>query len=337
MSPHPTSRSTVGFRLTLAPALLIVGALALTRARAGEPDVPPPGAPSPGDVDASRPGPDPSDAQAPTSVADPSADAPSDDSDRPYWRQNLFRRFLTDQKYLFTTWWPYEFRRPGFTAPLVAGTALAYSSSRDEGESPDLQFERRFSEWTSDRNATAFHAVSNLGDGAVGAVLIGSTYLIGRWSGHDKLAEASSLSAGALLDVGLYSIVLKEISARTRPGGGGQGNFLDYHAAPGLSADSFPSGHAMDAFAIANVFAGVYRDHRWVPWVAYGAASLVGVSRVALGRHFPSDVFVGGLLGNSFGRMVLARQGDSERPATRFEPFTDPANHQAGVLWTRTW
>src|SRR5262245_36834272 len=41
--------------------------------------------------------------------------------DRPYWRQNLFGRFFRDQKYLFTTWWPSEFRRPGFTFPLVAG------------------------------------------------------------------------------------------------------------------------------------------------------------------------------------------------------------------------
>src|SRR2546422_5655004 len=48
--------------------------------------------------------------------------------DRPYWRQTLFGRFFRDQKFLFTTWWPSEFRRTGFTLPLMAGSTLATTS-----------------------------------------------------------------------------------------------------------------------------------------------------------------------------------------------------------------
>jgi hypothetical protein len=258
-------------------------------------------------------------------------------AEKPYWRTNLFGRFFTGQKYLFTTWWPSEFHRPGFTFPLLAGTVLAVSSSHDAGEGPDVQLERRFSEWTDDRNTTSAHLFTSLGNGATGALLLGTTYLIGRWSGHDKLSEASSLSAEALLDVGLYSVVLKGISARTRPSGGATGDFLEFHPDAGESPDSFPSGHAMGAFAVATVFSGVYREHRWVPWVAYGAAGLVGASRVALGRHFPSDVIVGGILGNSFGRMAVTRQEGSEHPVARFVPIVDPVTRRAGLAWTYAW
>jgi membrane-associated phospholipid phosphatase len=37
-----------------------------------------------------------------------------------------------------------------------------------------------------------------------------------------------------------------------------------------------------------------YGNHRWIPYVAYGAAALVGFSRLSLSAHFLSDVFVGG-------------------------------------------
>jgi hypothetical protein len=93
----------------------------------------------------------------------------------------------------------------------------------------------------------------------------------------------------------------------------------------------------MGAFAVATVFSGVYKEHRWVPWVAYGAAGLVGASRIALGRHFPSDVIVGGILGNSFGRMVVARQEGTEGPVARFVPIVDPVTRRAGLAWTYAW
>jgi hypothetical protein len=91
------------------------------------------------------------------------------------------------------------------------------------------------------------------------------------------------------------------------------------------------------AFAVATVFIEVYSDHRWVPWVAYGTAGLIGASRVSLGRHFPSDIVVGAVLGQSMGRMVVARQRETGEPVSRFEPFIDPVRQDAGVVWTRCW
>jgi hypothetical protein len=47
-----------------------------------------------------------------------------DDPDRPYWRTNLFKRVITDQKFLVTKWWPQEIKDPLFAGTLGAGLAL---------------------------------------------------------------------------------------------------------------------------------------------------------------------------------------------------------------------
>jgi membrane-associated phospholipid phosphatase len=261
---------------------------------------------------------------------------PDPDDDRPYWRTNLFGRFFSDQKYLFTTWWPSEFRRPAFSAPLLAGVILAVDSSHVDGGA-DMRAERYAKRQTTGTVNDSAHVLSAMGNTVAGAALIGTGYLLGRWTNHDNLAEASSLSAEALASAGLYTTVLKTLTARTRPTAGGQGDFFTYSPDGNQVARSFPSGHATGAFAVATVFSKVYSEERWVPWVAYGLAGSIGLARIGEGRHFPSDVLVGALLGNSFGRMAVARQNDSEKAAFYIQPYFDPAQQEAGVMWSRIW
>jgi len=72
---------------------------------------------------------------------------------------------------------------------------------------------------------------------------------------------------------------------------------------------SFPSGHTAAAFAVATVFAQRYRSRGWAPWavygLAYGSASLIGLSRITGKHHFPSDVFGGAVLGYSISRFIV--------------------------------
>lgn len=271
--------------------------------------------------------------------SDPKAavDSSLDSTDRPYWRANLFGRFFRDQGYLLKTWWPGELRRPAFTGTVLAGAAIA-ADSAGSPEGPDREIEEyvRGASWGGQAGPT-WRRFTNLGNGSTGALLIGAGYLVGRWRGDDRLAEASSLSAEALLSAGLYSTVLKALTERTRPAGGGRGDFFEYQAPAGQVGGSFPSGHATGAFTVATVFAGTYADHRWVPWVAYGTAGLIGTSRIALARHFPSDVLVGAMLGHSIGRMVLARQAETGESLSRIEPFVDMSRQDAGIFWTRRW
>ena len=277
------------------------------------------------------------------SLSPPAASDPTEEredaalTDRPYWRQNLFGRFFRDQKFLFTTWWPSEFRREGFTLPILAGVSLASTSSQGHREGTDLDLQTYIQNENRHRGGGLARGFSFLGDAVPGAALIGTGYLIGRWSHNDRLAEASSLSAEALLTAGLWSSALKTVTARSRPAGDTRGKFFNYNPGPGDTVGSFPSGHATCAFTVATVFAQVYKDHKWVSWVAYGTAGLIGASRVALGRHFPSDVIVGGLLGNSIGRMVVTHERESGLPASTLRPYFDPSGDQAGLVWTRNW
>jgi len=85
--------------------------------------------------------------------------------------------------------------------------------------------------------------------------------------------------------------VLKRVFHRTRPD-------LDANA----SNASFPSSHASAAFGLAWVVSE--RHRRLGPW-AWAIALWIGASRVFLGRHFPSDVLAGAVVGISFAALSM--------------------------------
>ncbi|WP_319461576.1 phosphatase PAP2 family protein [Micromonospora sp. RTP1Z1] len=96
---------------------------------------------------------------------------------------------------------------------------------------------------------------------------------------------------------GLLGALLKLLVGRHRP------DLLDPVAR--AAGFSFPSGHALNATLTAGVLLLVFlpftrgrRPLRWALWVAAILLAVVtGVSRIALGVHFTSDVLGGWLLG----------------------------------------
>src|SRR3954468_2056652 len=101
-------------------------------------------------------------------------------------------------------------------------------------------------------------------------------------------------AVAAVLSAGLALLVAHFVAAavdRARP-------FVDHphaHLFLAHAADpGFPSDHATGAFAIG--FALVLRD-RVLGIVALVLALVLSIGRVALGVHYPSDVFAGALLG----------------------------------------
>jgi ubiquinone/menaquinone biosynthesis C-methylase UbiE/membrane-associated phospholipid phosphatase len=139
-----------------------------------------------------------------------------------------------------------------------------------------------------------------------------SLYAVGLARRHTKMQHTALLAGEAVLDAELVTTVLKDIDKRVRPVAFTQhANYWDsWFESKGSMLrgnGSFPSGHAIAAFSIATVIAHRYRTHSWIPYAAYGMASLVGFSRLSLSSHFTSDVFMGAVLGYSISRFAVLR------------------------------
>jgi undecaprenyl-diphosphatase len=89
--------------------------------------------------------------------------------------------------------------------------------------------------------------------------------------------------------------VIKLIAGRGRPFVGGQANAFNFAPFNGTEAyASFPSGHAITAFALAFAVSALWPRAR-VVMVVY--AVLIAISRLVLLAHHPSDVVAGALVG----------------------------------------
>jgi len=121
---------------------------------------------------------------------------------------------------------------------------------------------------------------------------------------HRKRNREATVVVTAVLGAFLLEELLKTIFRRPRP-----------HLAPftGAHGYSFPSGHATVAAALAVVLAWLWYRHarnrpsRWLgPATGLFLTFFIGISRVYLGAHYPSDVLAGFILGAAWGVMVAA-------------------------------
>ena len=67
--------------------------------------------------------------------------------------------------------------------------------------------------------------------------------------------------------------------------------------------NSFPSGHTCAAFAFALALC-LSAPKRWMKIAAVAAAVLMGLSRLYVGVHFPSDVLAGAVIGSLCGLLA---------------------------------
>jgi undecaprenyl-diphosphatase len=134
-------------------------------------------------------------------------------------------------------------------------------------------------------------------------LIVLSTILGMLWvAGHRDRAGAIFLMS-VVVGGTILMIVLKEVFERDRPDVAA--SYLD------VTSYSYPSGHSMlSAFypAIAIVFLRqeeIPRLHRLYLFVAIGLSILIGISRVILGAHYPTDVLAGWAVG--FGWVGICR------------------------------
>jgi membrane-associated phospholipid phosphatase len=126
------------------------------------------------------------------------------------------------------------------------------------------------------------------------ACVTGGFYLVGRATGNAKARETGVLSAEALINGIIVGQALKAITQRKRPlDQPGEAKFFN-------GGSAFPSGHSVNAWAVATVVAHEYHN---LP-VQISAYTLAGLVRFLLrAAAISSDIFVGARLA-TIGRYV---------------------------------
>lgn len=179
-----------------------------------------------------------------------------------------------------------------------------------------------FNHFQSNRNTTgdkvARYFAEPLGSGVSSLPLLAAIYAGGRIGGNPRLAEAAMAGASAFMVTAINIQVMKSLAGRERPSS--TDDPYIFHG-PTLRHDAMPSGHTAVAFAMASAIATYYDDE---PWLAAGlltTAALTGWSRINDGKHWPSDVFAGAVIGYYMGRWV-GRQWKTNR-----------ANKTTSAIW----
>ena len=188
--------------------------------------------------------------------------------------------FLNDQKNIWASPFHIKGADAKWLAPVAAGTGALFL------------FDHRISNAAKADTSlrTPSNTISNIG-GIARYGVPGAMWLFGAVKHDDHSAEAGRLGLEAQLDSEVVMHVLKLISNRQRP------NLEDHQ--------SFPSGHAMGAFAMAAVLSSEYHDKPLVVFGSYGFATAVSLARVGALNHFPSDIVAGAVIGELIGRYVV--------------------------------
>ena len=129
-------------------------------------------------------------------------------------------------------------------------------------------------------------------DGPVSLALPATLLTIGLIKNDSLLKENALMITGSLVASSIVMIGMKWGIGRDRP-------FVTYPDLENLvpaGSPSFPSGHTSMAFSTATSLTIAYP--KWYVYVpAFLWAGSVSYSRMHLGVHYPSDVFVGAIIG----------------------------------------
>ncbi len=206
----------------------------------------------------------------------------------------LGKDFLRDQNQIWTSPTRVRFPDTEWLVPLAGISAGLFVTDRDVSQS-----------LSHDPKTTSnYNTFSNAGLGA----LVGSAaglWLLSYPSHNEHWRETGLLAGEAALNSLIPVEVFKYSMGRERPfQRDGGGHFFQ-------GGTSFPSEHSAAAWSVAGVIAHEYPGP--LPkLLAYGLASAVSYSRIRAGQHFPSDVFIGGILGSLIAQQVYSRHHDPE-------------------------
>lgn len=226
------------------------------------------------------------------------------DADRSVSWSRVVPNIGRDQKQIWTSPFRTHSKRMWVGASLVIGLAAGMVAI-DAHEARYFRDTNQYNEFNEALNTNA----TQIGILMAPAAL----YLGGAFSKDSKMRTTALLAGEAIASSAILETAMKAMDRRVRPMNiPASGNYWDswFESRGSITGgrSSFPSGHAITAFAVATVVSRRYSNHRWVAPVAYGVAGLIDFSRLTLSAHYLSDVFIGSALGYSVGRFVVLRQ-----------------------------
>jgi hypothetical protein len=208
--------------------------------------------------------------------------------------RGLGKEFLLDQEQIWTSPAKVQFSDTQWLVPLSGIAAGLFVT--------DTEYSRHLS-----HNPSTISHYKTVSDAGIGALIggAGGMWLLGHVKHNEHWSETGFLAGEAALNSLVAVETFKYSLGRERPyQGNGSGPFFQ-------GGTSFPSEHAAAAWSVAGVIAHEYPSP-FMKIMAYGMASLVDYSRVRGRQHFPSDVFVGSIMGNLIAQNIYSRHHDPD-------------------------
>jgi undecaprenyl-diphosphatase len=191
---------------------------------------------------------------------------------------------------------------------------IAQSVSHPPASNFDLSVRARIHQYASPRMVGVMIAASFLGEGGLTIACVCAFVAFAKLRWRRAVLWLVTAILGALL----LNFTLKYAFHRPRP--------APFFWPPHQTYDSFPSGHALFSFCVYGVIAGLLCGRirsvrvRFSIW-AFAAllVAAIGLSRIYLGMHYPSDVIAGYLAGTIWvcALVVLDRMRIRQKVALR--------------------
>jgi membrane-associated phospholipid phosphatase len=199
-----------------------------------------------------------------------------------------------------------------FAIPVTAFVGLANEIKKANPVPGDLAILHAIHHLSSPLLDTLFVIITTLGSAA--AVIVGLVLLVAYLLRHNHRRDALFL-ATAVGGTAVLNVAFKLLFHRVRP--------TLWHQIVTETGYSFPSGHAMISCSLALTIMILCWPTRWRRTAIIGGTVyfvLVGISRLYLGVHYPSDVLGGWcvsiawiyLVHRAFGVLSPTKQPESE-------------------------
>lgn len=183
-----------------------------------------------------------------------------------------------------------------------------------------------------DRPATTRWSVvsGNLSDGFLVATVAAPLTLMAVAPGTAAPSTIGLMLGETLLLANGIGQFTKSVFRRTRPFVYNDDPEIPFETKTSRTArQSFPSGHATNAFAsavfLSTVYARLHPTSPARPWIWGGslaAATTVGYLRYDAGKHFPTDIIAGAVLGGAIG-WAVPKMHEGDRVSVAIAPGAD--------------